>query len=161
MKSWIHYLPLITTLFSLLFTWSMYRHWREKPDAKYLLWWTVGVFFFGVGTFTESITTLFGWKEWVFKSWYITGALLGGAPLAQGTFYLLFSDRAGNITAILLSSLVVTASVFIVLSPVQYDLVESHRLSETVLGWQWVRLFSPFINIYAFIFLVGGAAWSA
>ena len=75
MKSWIHYLPLITTLFSLLFTWSMYRHWREKPDTKYLLWWTVGVFFFGVGTFTESITTLFGWKEWVFKSWYITGAL--------------------------------------------------------------------------------------
>ena len=27
--------------------------------------------------------------------------------------------------------------------------------------WSWVRLFSPFINIYAFIFLVGGAAWSA
>lgn len=26
---------------------------------------------------------------------------------------------------------------------------------------QWVRAFSPFINIYAFIFLVGGAAWSA
>jgi hypothetical protein len=29
-----------------------------------------------------------------------------------------------------------------------------------VLGWQWVRGFSPFINIYAFVFLVGGAAYS-
>jgi hypothetical protein len=27
--------------------------------------------------------------------------------------------------------------------------------------WQWVRAFSPFINTYAFIFLVGGAALSA
>ncbi len=27
--------------------------------------------------------------------------------------------------------------------------------------WSWVRLFSPFINTYALIFLVGGAALSA
>jgi len=44
---------------------------------------------YGVGTLTESITTLFGWSEWVFRAWYISGALLGGAPLAQGTVYLL------------------------------------------------------------------------
>jgi hypothetical protein len=29
------------------------------------------------------------------------------------------------------------------------------------LGWQWVRSFSPFINTYAVIFLVGGAVISA
>ena len=27
--------------------------------------------------------------------------------------------------------------------------------------WQWTRLFSPFINLYAVIFLVGGAVLSA
>ena len=27
--------------------------------------------------------------------------------------------------------------------------------------WQWVRLFSPLLNTYALIFLVGGAGWSA
>ena len=30
-----------------------------------------------------------------------------------------------------------------------------------MLGWQWVRWFSPFINTYAFFFLVGGALLSA
>jgi hypothetical protein len=35
------------------------------------------------------------------------------------------------------------------------------KLTGAVFEWKWVRYFSPFINIYAFIFLVGGAIWSA
>ena len=31
----------------------------------------------------------------------------------------------------------------------------------SVFAWQWVRYFSPFINIYAFVFLAGGAIYSA
>jgi hypothetical protein len=27
--------------------------------------------------------------------------------------------------------------------------------------WQWVRLFSPIVNTYAVVFLIGGAIWSA
>ena len=34
-------------------------------------------------------------------------------------------------------------------------------MSGRVLEWRWVRLFSPFINLYAVIFLVGGAIVSA
>ncbi|MBJ6870696.1 hypothetical protein, partial [Vibrio cholerae] len=29
------------------------------------------------------------------------------------------------------------------------------------IGWQWVRLLTPFINLYAAIFLIGSAAYSA
>ncbi len=32
---------------------------------------------------------------------------------------------------------------------------------ERYLKWQWVRNFSPFINIYALAFLAGGAIYSA
>jgi hypothetical protein len=39
--------------------------------------------------------------------------------------------------------------------------VETYRLSGAVLAWKKVRLISPLINIYAFLFLVGGAAVSA
>jgi hypothetical protein len=42
-----------------------------------------------------------------------------------------------------------------------YELVEPARLTGRVLGWKEVRLITPFINIYAFIFLVGGAIFSA
>jgi hypothetical protein len=52
-------------------------------------------------------------------------------------------------------------SVFVILSPVDYSLVETYRLSGAVLAWKKVRLISPLINTYAFLFLVGGAAVSA
>ena len=41
------------------------------------------------------------------------------------------------------------------------ELVESNRLSGEVMAWSWVRLFSPLANLYALVFLVGGAIWSA
>jgi len=121
----------------------------------------LGVLTFGAGTFTESFNTLMGWHEWNFKSWYITGALLGGAPLAQGTVYLLLKRRTANILTAIFLTILIVASVCVILSPVDYSKVEPLRLSGTVFVWQWVRYFSPFINLYALIFLVGGAIYSA
>lgn len=157
----VHYVPILTTLLTIPFAYILYRHWRQKPAALYLAWWMVGVIMYGVGTLTESLTTLFGWQEWVFRSWYISGALLGGAPLALGTIYLLFSRKKANwITAVLIV-FVSVAAMFVLLTPINEALVEPHRLSGSVMEWQWVRGFSPFINLFAVIFLVGGAVWSA
>ncbi len=161
MRSLVHYLPIATTLVSIVFATVLFRHWRRKPDALYLFWWTLGVALYGVGTLTESLTTLFGWNVLVFKSWYISGALLGGAPLAQGTVYLLMRNRVAHRLTAALVAFVLTASVCVVLSPINHEAIETYRLSGSVLGWQWTRLFSPIINTYALIFLVGGAAWSA
>ncbi|HEY7475318.1 MAG TPA: hypothetical protein VH679_09935, partial [Vicinamibacterales bacterium] len=47
------------------------------------------------------------------------------------------------------------------LSPIDYAQVEGHRLTGRVFGWTWVRRFSPFINLYAVVFLIGGAILSA
>ena len=97
----VHYIPLLTTLLAIPFAVILYRHWRRKPGALYLAWWTLGIVPYGVGPFTESLTTLLGWHEWIFRSWYISGALMGGAPLAQGTIYLLFpKTKAHRLTAV-------------------------------------------------------------
>ncbi|HSG49394.1 MAG TPA: hypothetical protein VLA43_16360, partial [Longimicrobiales bacterium] len=93
MRSFVHFIPIITTVVALLFAPRVYRRWRERRSGPHLLWWAAGILLYGVGTFTEAYTTLFGWNEWVFRSWYISGALLGGAPLAQGTVYLLLSRK--------------------------------------------------------------------
>ena len=47
------------------------------------------------------------------------------------------------------------------LSPLNYDHVETTRLTGKVLGWKWIRYCTPLINIYAFIFLFGGVVYSA
>jgi len=97
----------------------------------------------------------------VFRAWYITGALLGGAPLAQGSVYLHLPRRVANILTAVVATVIVVASVCVLASPIDYSLVEPFRLTGKVLAWRWVRLFSPFINTYAVIFLVGGAIVSA
>jgi len=146
---------------SMIFSYVLFKHYQRKKEATYILWWLIGVLTYGSGTFTESFNTLYGWTETNFRWWYITGALLGGAPLAQGSVYLLLNKKIAHLLSALLVLIVVVASVFVLLSPINYSDVEPERMSGKVFVWQWVRSFSPFINIYAVVFLVGGAIASA
>lgn len=160
MRSAVYFVPIITTVVALAFAGVVLARWIERRQP-HLLWWGIGMLTYAAGTITESATTLLGWHEPVFRAWYITGALLGGAPLAQGSVYLHLGRRTANRLTALVASVVVIASVCVMLSPIDYALVEPFRLSGKVLVWRWVRLFSPFINTYAVVFLVGGAIVSA
>lgn len=157
----VHYVPIVTTILAAVFAVEIFQRYRQHPDRLHLLWWAIGVAVYGVGTFTEAATTLIGWNEPTFRAWYISGALLGGAPLAQGTVYLLLSRRTAHALSITLVSFVAIASIAVILSPINYAEVEAHRLTGRVFGWQWVRGFSPFVNLYAVVFLIGGAILSA
>ena len=161
MPAFVSYIPIATTCVALFFAPVVFRRWRERRSGPHLLWWAAGILLYGVGTLTESLTTLLGWNEIVFRTWYISGALLGGAPLAQGTVYLMFSRKLADRLSVLLVTAIVVASTVVILSPINYDLVEAHRLTGKVMEWRQARLFSPFINLYAAVFLIGGAALSA
>ena len=145
----------------MFFSYVLFKHYQRKKEATYILWWLIGVLTYGAGTFTESFNTLFGWSEFNFRLWYITGALLGGAPLAQGSVYLLLNKKIAHFLSLVLILTVLISSFFVMRSPIDFAAVEPERMSGKVFIWQWVRYFSPFINIYAVIFLVGGAIVSA
>jgi hypothetical protein len=157
----VHYIPILTTVLAICFAPIVFRRWQLRKPAPHLFWWSMGIALYGVGTFTEGFTTLFGWNEVVFRSWYISGALLGGWPLAQGTVYLMFERRTATIMASIVGTVVVAGAIAVLLSPIDASLVEPHRLTGRVMEWQQARLFSPFVNLYAAIFLIGGAALSA
>ena len=53
------------------------------------------------------------------------------------------------------------AALFVIITPISIPENFDGRLTGKVFDWTWVRLFSPVINLYAFIFLVGGAIFSA
>jgi hypothetical protein len=159
-RSAVQFIPIATTLLALGFSVELYRRWTRRGGPHHL-WFCLGALTYAAGTITESATTLFGWHEPVFRLWYITGALLGGAPLAQGSVYLHVRRPLADRLAIALVTAVVVSSAFVLMAPVRLELVEPYRLTGKVLGWPWVRAFSPFINLYAFVFLVGGAIRSA
>ncbi|HEX6052144.1 MAG TPA: hypothetical protein VFZ21_22915 [Gemmatimonadaceae bacterium] len=160
MRSAVHFVPIITTVVSFAFAGVVLARWMDRR-SPHLLWWGIGMLTYGAGTITESTTTLLGWSEPVFRAWYITGALLGGAPLAQGSVYLHLGRRTADRLTVLLGLVVTIAAACVLASPIDHSLVEPFRLTGRVFEWQWVRLFSPFINLYAVVFLVGGAVVSA
>ena len=157
----IKYLPIVSTMVAFPFMVVLWKHWRRNPRARFMLWWTIGIAMYGLGTLVEAATTLLGWHEPLFRTWYIAGALLGGAPLAQGTVYLLMKRRTADRLAVALIVYVSIAATFVLSTPLDASAVVDDRLSGSVMEWGWVRLMSPLVNTYALIFLVGGAGWSA
>jgi hypothetical protein len=156
----VNYIPVLTTVFSVFFLSRIVPHYLSKR-SPYLLWWTLGVLTFGMGTLTESVNAIFGWSEWNTKIWYIVGALLGGYPLAQGTIYLLMKKRFADLSALMCSAVIIVAAVCVLLSPIEIPAGFDQRLTGRVFEWQWVRGFSPLLNFYALVFLFGGAVYSA
>src|SRR6185503_19496443 len=135
MQNITHYIPILTTIVSFSFSAVLYRHWRRRPEAKYLMWWTIGAFCFGIGTLTESVNVLIGWSVFNMKAWYIAGALLGAFPLAQGTVYLVLQKRTADILTWFFVIYITIAAIAIVFAPVDMSLVDPTRLTGKVMTW--------------------------
>ncbi len=157
----IHYVPVATTVLSAIFFVVLLRRALTKRSGPHLHWWAAGIFAYGLGTALESAITLAGNTVFLTKAWYIAGALFGGYPLAQGTVFLLLRRRTAlRLTALTLPIIVIVATL-VAVSPADLAALEANRPTGAVLGWQWVRLLTPFINLYAAVFLIGGAILSS
>jgi hypothetical protein len=157
----IHYLPIGTTILSAIFCTILLKRYFAKGTALHLLWWGLGVMAYGIGTALESSVTLFGNTVWLTKSWYIAGALLGGYPLAQGSAYLLASRKTADRLTWITLPFIGLVALLVILSPIVPDALEPYRPTGSIIAWTWVRALTPFINLYAVFFLVGGAIYSA
>src|SRR5947199_10806908 len=111
----INYIPVLTTLLSVFCLSRIVPHYLSQR-SPYLLWWTLGVLTFGLGTLTESINAISGWSEWNTRIWYIVGALLGGYPLAQGTIHLLMKKRFADVSAAVCSTVILVGAICVLLS---------------------------------------------
>lgn len=157
---YVHFVPIFTTLLSGVFFVVLLHRYAQR-GGTHLLWWAGGVAAYGLGTCLESGVTIMGNSVTLTKAWYIAGALLGGYPLAQGTVFLLLTRRAAMTLTMITVPFIVIASGLVIMSPVNLDALEPTRPSGAILGWQWVRLLTPFINLYAVVFLIGGAILSS
>lgn len=156
----VHYLPIATTVCSVVFVAVLLRR-HARVGGTHLLWWALGMTTYGLGTALESAITLSGNTVPLTKAWYVAGAVLGGYPLAQGSVFLLLSRRTALRLTFSSLPVVVGLAVLVLASPVRETVLEPHRPSGAILAWQWVRMLTPLVNGYAALFLIGGAAWSA
>lgn len=153
-------LPLISSLISFIFAFFVFRRWARRRRL-HLLFWGVGLLFYGIGGAMEAYYGLVGWHPLVFRLWYLFGAVLVAAWLGQGTVFLLMRRRrAWALFAILaLGSLYALYKVFS--AQLDPSLMLGNELSGHAITSSGVRVLTPFFNLYGTLMLAGGALYSA
>jgi hypothetical protein len=81
-------LPTVTAILALIFAATVFSRWRSN-GRRYLLLWGVGLCFYALGTAMEAAFGFLGWHPLIFRTYYLSGAVLTAAWLGQGTIHLL------------------------------------------------------------------------
>jgi len=157
------YLPLLSSLVSLIFALAVFDQYlsRRRP---YQLIWTLGLLAYFISTGAEFITGAFGLNANVYRLWYLFGAIYTAAWLGMGTIYLLTPRNFAHGTLIVLSLASIFAIYRVFTSPVDLSpLVGAATLSGEAFaaGAEGPRILTPFFNTFGTVALVGGAIWSA
>lgn len=162
MLEFMHYLPIGSTLISAFFIVTLLRRARLREYPPHLLWWAVGVFFYGVGTLLESIITVGGNTLLLNRLWYWAGAILGAYPLATGSVYLLHRRKLAHLLTAVSMIFVIVGTVGVFMTPLIAENLNPDKPDGNVIAWTWIRFpITPVINFYAAFFLIGGAIVSS
>ncbi len=161
-------LALLSALVIFIFTaYVLQRYYTSR--RLYFLFWGLGLAMFGIASLAGAYLAV-SWNRWVFFSWYLFGAIFTAAWIGQGTVYLLMKKRSAHILTIILIAASIGA--FLMLLGIMPDLDESLFTTSQPISEQYgeiiptradggyVRLSTPFFNIYGTITLIGGALYS-
>ena len=161
-------LPLLSTVIMFIFTAYVLQRYYVRRRLCFLFW-GIGLAMFGIGSLSEALLA-FGWNKWVFFTWYLFGAVLTAAWIGQGTVYLLIKKRRAHILTVILVTASIIAAVMLLGTMSDLDsaiytteepISEQYRdIMPAVSEGGYVRLTTPFFNIYGLITLVGGALYS-
>src|SRR4051812_26340962 len=93
-------LPTLTAFLALVMSLALFDQWRERRQAFQLVW-AVGMAFYGIAAGCEAVAAAAGWNELLYRTWYLTGAVLTAGWLGLGTALLLARTRFGYTFGIL------------------------------------------------------------
>lgn len=174
------FLSVLTTGIIGVFAAIVLRQWWSKR-RPHLLAWGIGLFLYFVGTLAQVVLAL-TWSPLFFALWYWCGALMVAPWLGQGTIYLLV--RRGSIARnvqmalILVGIMTLPWTLFLTkfnekawypgadVTTIYKDQVapDGTVLYEGIMAGSsrgTVRFFSPIMNVWGTVALVGGAIYSS
>ena len=154
-------LPLASSILSFIFAAAVFKRYATRPAHKHLLVWGIGLVFYGIGGACEAFTGAFGFNPVVLKIWYLFGAILVAAWLGQGTVFLLARDKWVRVTTIILVAVSIFATFAVIIAGVDPGYQVGAELTGKAFTTTWVRMLTPFFNIYGTVTLTGGALYSA
>jgi hypothetical protein len=173
-------LSVISAAVSGTFAFVVLRRWSEK-HRPHLLAWGIGLVLYCLGTLSQVILSL-TWSPLFFGLWYWSGALMVAPWLGQGTVFLLV--RRGNIARNIQMALILVGIMTLPWTLLlthfneeawkpNADMTQIYKdevapdgtvIREGIMAGSskgTVRFFSPIMNIWGTLALVGGAIYSS
>ena len=92
-------LPALTAVLAFVMAIALLDQWRDRRQPFQLVW-AIGMTFFGVASGAEALAAASGWNEGLYRTWYLTGAVLTAGWLGLGTVLLLAKTRFGYAIAL-------------------------------------------------------------
>ncbi len=92
-------LPALTAALAIVMALALLDQWRDRRQPFQLVW-AIGMAFFGVASGCEALAAAGGWNEALYRTWYLTGAVLTAGWLGLGTVLLLAKTRFGYAIAL-------------------------------------------------------------
>jgi hypothetical protein len=92
-------LPTLTAFLALVMAVALLDQWLERRQPFQLVW-AIGMTFFGIASGCEALAAAGGWNETLYRTWYLTGAVLTAGWLGLGTALLLAKTRFGYAIAL-------------------------------------------------------------
>jgi hypothetical protein len=151
--------PLITSLVALTFAVLVLRQYLQRRGLHQLIW-AIALAVFSFAAFCEFYSEVRGWPVLLYRVYYVAAAALV-AYLGQGTIYLIWKRRVGNICLGIF--VVLTTAMLIAALTASVDTAALQEQGVTVAGKampRHVRLFSPLHTVPGTLALVGGALYS-
>lgn len=163
----MHYLPIFSTIVTIIFAIAVFERYRRR-GGMHLLLWGIGLTLYGLGTLTEAVLA-FTFSSLAIKLWYLSGAMLTAAWLGQGTVHLLVRKRgvAPTLTAILAIVSLLALGLILVAAiqsaSVGFDISQpvSTQYKDILDRNAGIVILTILFNTYGTLTLVGGALYSA
>ncbi len=92
-------LPALTAILTFVMAIALLDQWRDRRQPFQLVW-AIGMTFFGIASGCEALAAASGWNEALYRTWYLTGAVLTAGWLGLGTILLLAKTRFGYAIAL-------------------------------------------------------------
>lgn len=153
--------PALATTVGAAFSGLLVREWTRKR-RPHMLAWGIALGMFAVASAAVAAGLGTDWSEWLYRVYYLFGAVLNVPVLALGTIYLLTSKNVADTCAVVVVLACISATVEMARTDITLGVTDWSGIppgSEVVPAS--MRGLSRYYSFGGFFVVVGGALWSA
>ncbi len=147
-------------LIAIAFALITFDRWHIRGQAHELVW-TIAMILFAGGSFALWWAEATGWTLFVFKIFFVTGAVLNVAWLALGTIYLLTSTKIGDQVRAYLTCISAFAVGVVLMAPAKREIVDGEFPSARELFGVLPRVLAAVGSGVPALIIIFGALWSS